>query len=245
VLLHVYCPAYFLNGKKNNMQKIGKGLAWLLAWTIVGIAYFPMRAIWTLQGWRFEGEETIQKIRTLNRFVVLGVPHTTNWDYWHMLNTALYARRRPYTIVKVELLKPPFGWFIRAAGGIGVDRSKSQRVSDQLAEQLTGNDKYMLVFAPEGTRSYRPYWKTGFYYSALKAEVPIVCAYADYERKILGLGLVLYPTGDIEADFAKIAEFYGKYGRKGLHPEKMSDLAIDPSKLPSAQDQQSEDTLSV
>lgn len=210
------------------MNKITQSIRWLLAWLVVLIAYVPMRLIWKVTGWRFEGDPRA-KVRPFKKLIILGVPHTTNWDYWLMLNTSLYVFRRPYTTVKIELLKPPIGWFIRAAGGIGIDRSKREGVSDQLAQRLREADKMMLVFTPEGTRSYRPYWRTGFYYTAHKAGVPIVCAYADYPRRVLGVGLVLHTTGDIEADFAQIRDFYAEYGRNGLYPDKMNDLALPPA----------------
>lgn len=174
---------------------------------IVQLVAIPLLTLWRLLGWRVERD-----LPDIPRYVILGVPHTTNWDYVHMLAVALHARRRPYVTVKHTLFHGPIGWFIKAMGGIPIDRTRSTNVVDQLAARIKSAKRMVLVFTPEGTRSKSAHWKTGFYYTALKADVPIVCAYIDYRRKCVGSGLVLYPTGDIHADFEQIQVFYKTHG---------------------------------
>ena len=188
---------------------------------LVEIIRWPVVLGWYAFGWRMES-----RFPNIDKYVVLGVPHTTNWDYFFMLIMALHERRYPYVTAKHTLFKPPFGWFVRAVGGISINRSLSQNVVDQIAERIRNTDRMMMVFTPEGTRSYRDRWKTGFYWTAHAAGVPIVCGYIDYVRKRCGSGLVLYPTGDIEADFEKIKAYYEVWGR-GKYPEKTNALRVE------------------
>jgi 1-acyl-sn-glycerol-3-phosphate acyltransferase len=161
----------------------------------------------------------------IDKVVVLGAPHTTNWDYPHMLAGAAYHRRRPNVTVKKELFVPPLGWVLRALGGIEIDRSGSYNVVDQLADAIKASDRFMMVFTPEGTRSYRDTWKTGFYYTALRSGATIVCATIDYEQKFVDFGLVFEPSGNIIADFDLIRDYYTSIGR-ALYPENVNKIDI-------------------
>lgn len=186
----------------------------------------PLLVIWRLWGWRVEHD-----LPNIPRYVILGVPHTTNWDYLHMLAVAMHARRRPHVTVKHTLFRGPVGWFIKFAGGIPIDRTRSSNVVEQLAARLKAAERMILVFTPEGTRSKSPHWKTGFYYTALKAGVPIVCAYIDYRRKCVGSGLVIQPTGDIHADFIHIRAFYETHGYP-KYPENWTPLSLPDEVMP-------------
>lgn len=189
---------------------------------LVELIRVPFMLLWRLMGWRTESH-----LPDIDKFVIIGVPHTTNWDYFHMLAFATLERRRPHVTIKDSYMKPPFGWFIRALGGIGIDRSKSNNMVDAMASMFDGKDRFLLVFTPEATRGYLPYWKTGFYYTAQAADVPVVCGYIDYERKVVGAGLVLEPSGNVEADFEKIRQFYDTTG-VGKFPENVNKIAIRP-----------------
>lgn len=196
-----------------------------LAHLSVRILTLPALLLWFAAGWRVEG-----KIPPINKFVILGVPHTTNWDYLHMLMLAFYWNRKPFVTIKDYWMKKPIiGTILRWAGGVSIDRSKSTHAVEQLSQQINAADHMMLVFTPEGTRAKTDYWKTGFYYTALGANVPIVLAYIDYERKRGGVGLTVHPTGDIEADFAIIRDFYSQHGR-GKYPEQAGTIAVPPPK---------------
>jgi 1-acyl-sn-glycerol-3-phosphate acyltransferase len=105
-------------------------------------------------------------------------------------------------------------WF----GGIPVDREKSNNLVAASAEAIKAADgPLQLVVPPEGTRSKTRYWKTGFYYIAVGAQVPIVMAYMDYANKTSGLGPVFHPTGDIDADMATIKAFYAPFKGKNAN----------------------------
>ena len=153
-------------------------------------------------------------------------PHTSNWDFplamWVM--SVLKVRFR-FTIKK-EWLKSIGGSFFRWMGGIGIDRKPKKEgedrksMTDAMADLFKENSKLCLMVTAEGTRSLCRQWKTGFYYVALTASVPIVLAYLDYEKKEAGIGKVIYPSGDIAADMKEIMLFYKDI--KGKFPEKFS-----------------------
>lgn len=183
--------------------------------------------------WRYvQGWNVLNELPDLAKFVILGVPHTSNWDYWHMLAAAATFKRRPNVTVKHTMFKGPAGWFIRAAGGIPIDRTKSTNLVHSIAQSIKDADRMLLIFTPEGSRSKTFHWKTGFYYTALEAGVPIVLAYIDYRQRRLGIGPTLIPTGDIYADMEIIREFYTAHGYP-LYLEKRSEIALPPEKVVS------------
>ncbi len=191
---------------------------------ILEIIRVPMLAIWRLQGWEME-----HLLPDLPQYVIVAVPHTTNWDYWHMLCMSITCRRRPNVTMKKEWFRfPILSFIVRALGAIPIDRSKNTNMIDQMAELFKQRPRVVLVFTVEGSRRYTEYWRTGFYYTAFKAGVPIVCGYVDYKRKRCGASLIVYPTGDLEADFEIMKAYLEKVGRNGLYPQNVSALAIKP-----------------
>jgi len=199
---------------------------------VLAIVRFFVVNLWRLNGWRL-----LHGLPKLDKFVIIAVPHTANIDYYHMLSVMIAERRFPNVTVKDSWMKTPIvGPIMRALGGIPIDRSSSHNVSDQLAARLRAANKMALIFTPEGTRGYTDYWRTGFYYTAHKAHVPIVCAYIDYPRKIVSAELVLETTGDLEADFAIIKAYYEANG-VGKYPQNKSALALKPrSETPTKAD---------
>jgi 1-acyl-sn-glycerol-3-phosphate acyltransferase len=114
-----------------------------------------------------------------------------------------------YWIGKDTIFKPPFGAVMRWLGGIAVDRSKNTNlVAASAASLVQAQGSTQLIVPPEGTRGRTRHWKTGFYFIAQQAQVPIILAFLDYERRIGGLGPVFQPTGDVEADMLAIKRFY-------------------------------------
>jgi 1-acyl-sn-glycerol-3-phosphate acyltransferase len=116
---------------------------------------------------------------------------------------------------KASIFRFPFGGVMRWLGGIEVNRAQSNNLVEASADAIrTADGPVQLVVPPEGTRSKARYWKTGFYYIAVSAQVPIVMAYMDYEKKISGLGPMFLPSGDIEADMVAIKAFYAPFKGK-------------------------------
>jgi 1-acyl-sn-glycerol-3-phosphate acyltransferase len=171
-----------------------------------GISYGCMK----LLGWQLEGE-----VPPIPKFVMIAAPHTSNWDLPVMLFAAFLYRARIFWMGKHTLFWGPLGPFFRWLGGIPIDRSGPRDLVAQSVDQFRANDTLILAVPPEGTRSRVRYWKTGFYYIALGAGVPIVLGYIDYSRKAAGLGPALQPSGNLDEDMKTIRAFYdpiaGKY----------------------------------
>lgn len=158
-----------------------------------------------LTGWTIEGHLPANATKS----VFIAAPHTSNWDLPYTLMVAFALRLTPYWMGKASIFRFPFGGLMRWLGGIAVDRSKSNNLVAASAQAIQDADgPLQLIVPPEGTRSKTRYWKTGFYYIATTAQVPIILAYMDYATKRSGLGPVFEPTGDIEADMARIKTFY-------------------------------------
>ncbi len=168
-----------------------------------------------LAGWRIEGELPANA----RKCVLIAAPHTSNWDLPYTLMTAFVLRLNVYWMGKASIFRPPFGPLMRWLGGIAVQREQSNNLVAASVEALKGAEgQVQLIVPPEGTRGKTTHWKTGFYYIALGAELPIVLAYMDYEHKRAGLGPVFQPTGDIDRDMATIKAFYAPI--RGKHPQR-------------------------
>jgi 1-acyl-sn-glycerol-3-phosphate acyltransferase len=164
-----------------------------------------------LTGWKVLGSLPPECAKS----VFIAAPHTSNWDLPYTLMVAFALRLNIYWMGKEQIFKPPFRGVMMWLGGIPVDRKQANNLVEASAQAIAAADgPLQLVVPPEGTRSKARYWKTGFYYIALGAKVPIVMAYMDYEKKISGLGPVFMPSGDIEADMVKIKAFYAPFKGK-------------------------------
>ena len=172
-----------------------------------------------LLGWKVEGSLP----PGCQKSVFIAAPHTSNWDLPFTLMVAFALRLNIYWMGKHQIFKFPFRHLMMWLGGIPVERNKSNNLVEASAQAIVNADgPVQLVVPPEGTRSKVRYWKTGFYYIALNAKVPIVMAYMDYSRKVSGLGPVFMPTGDIEVDMVAIKAFYAPFKGKNseqFHPE--------------------------
>jgi 1-acyl-sn-glycerol-3-phosphate acyltransferase len=164
-----------------------------------------------LTGWKVEG----QLAPVAAKSILIAAPHTSNWDLPYTLMVAFALRLTPYWMGKHSLFKAPFGGIMQWLGGIPVQRSQTNNLVAASAAAIRAADgPLQLIVPPEGTRSKTRYWKTGFYYIALAAEVPIVMAYMDYSSKRSGLGPVFKPTGNADADMAAIRAFYAAFKGK-------------------------------
>lgn len=161
------------------------------------------------------------------KFVLVGYPHTSNWDFLYALLWGMASGTRFRWVGKKQLFPPVVGVVMKWLGGIPVDRSKTGGdFVSQVARIFDQHDNLWVVVAAEGTRSRAEYWKSGFYYMALEARVPIALAYLDYSRKEVGIGGYFTPSGNIEADFEQIRDFYSN--KAGHDPSKQSPIRLKP-----------------
>lgn len=174
------------------------------------------RMIFDSTGWKYKSEIPDD----LRSFIFLGAPHTSNNDFMPAMAVVTYMNRNAKFVIKDDWMKFPMNLVMKPAGAIGLDRKKLKEGAasntDAMAHLFKEYPELVLMIAPEGTRSPATTWKTGFYYIAQKANVPIVCGYADFKTKTAGCGPVIYPT-DFEKDMTRIMDFYR--GIEGCEPE--------------------------
>ena len=176
------------------------------------IATFILKTI----GWKISGEIPAD----IKKVVLIQAPHTSLWDSVIGRIVFWYYAYPIKLLVKKEAFKWPFGGILKALGGIPVNREKNEKMVDAVARMVNEHENIVLVITPEGTRKRVENWKRGFYYIALKAEVPIALGWIDYPDKRGGIGPLFYPTGDFDKDFKKIEDFYR--GFRGKHPERFN-----------------------
>ena len=169
-----------------------------------------------LSGWKVDGKKPDVK-----KYVIIVAPHTSNWDFFVGWTARNLIGFRPNFLAKKELFKiPVVGWFLSSIGGVAVDR-KSKKKSTQLVQQVVDlykeRDEFIMTITPEGTRSYAPRWKTGFYRIAVDAEVPIVKIGFDYGTKTVFIDEPFYPSGDMDKEVEDIKDYFRKF--KGKNPE--------------------------
>ncbi len=162
------------------------------------------RAGLRLSGWQVVGAPPAG----LQKYVLIGAPHTSNWDFVLMLAAVFDRQLSVRWMGKDALFRGPLGPLMRWLGGIAIDRSKANNLVSQMVGTYRQSPALVITIPPEGTRRKVERWKTGFYWIAHGAGVPIVLGYADFGRKVVGFGPVFEPTGDIEADLPAIQAFY-------------------------------------
>src|SRR6185503_5417346 len=157
--------------------------------------HYLARLIMRLAGWHIEGT-----LPDLPKFVLIGAPHTSNWDFVLFLGVIFSLRANVRFMGKAELFRFPIGWFFRYCGGVPVDRKKSTGLVEQMVKASNESEKFILTIAPEGTRHNVVEWKRGFYHIAKGAGIPIVMAVVDGKHKTVRIGQVFQPTENMEAD---------------------------------------------
>lgn len=173
-----------------------------------GIAQRVSTFILTRLGWTLVGE-----LPPVQKCVLIFAPHTSNWDFVIMYLTKMAKGVHVNFLGKHSLFRLPWGWFFRALGGIPVVRHEKHNVVDISIQAFAQHQRLWLAMAPEGTRSKTDYWRSGFYHIAYGAGVPLQLCFLDARTKRLGLGPLLVLSGNMEADFAILREFYrDKYG---------------------------------
>lgn len=162
----------------------------------------------SIANYRRMGWTSVGTVPTPQRFVLIAVPHTSNWDFPNLLGVTNALGIRAHFMAKTSLFRWPFGGLMRAVGGVPVDRSAAGDMVAQMIAEFAARDEFVLTIAPEGTRGAVEKWRTGFYRIAHGAGVPIVCGFMDYPKRLSGLGPVIIPTGDYAADMAPAFAFY-------------------------------------
>ena len=163
--------------------------------------YRISKIIFSLLGWRTIGDNDFPK-----KCVLIAVPHTSNWDFFYARLYSYIVKIQPKYLAKKELFVPFISYLIKLNGGIPVDRSKKNKLVEFLSKKIIDNKTIILSLSPEGTRKKVDKWKTGFYYIAQKANVPIVIVGINYKKKEIGIIDKLFPTNNIENDMKRIQE---------------------------------------
>ena len=163
-----------------------------------------------LIGWKIRGGELGRQ-----RCVMIGAPHTSNWDFPLMIMAVLKLKLRIYWMGKHTLFPFPFASLMKWLGGIPIDRGRPHNVVRETVRQFEQHDELIVLVPPEGTRSKVKHWKSGFYHIASNAGVPILLGYVDAGKKEAGVADFYRPSGDLERDMAAIREFYAE--KRGLN----------------------------
>ena len=161
------------------------------------------RAVLGLMGWRIEG-----RLPALDKFVVIGAHHTSNWDFVIFLAVKFVLRLNVRWFGKHSIFRWPFAGLLQRWGGIPVRRHLRLNSVEQAVQSFRDNPQFILVLSPEGTRKKVERWKMGFYHIALGAGVPIVLGALDYQNRRVFIGPTFVPTGDEAADIRAILAFY-------------------------------------
>lgn len=171
------------------------------------------RFILKLWGWKIIGKYPHE----LDKYIIVVMPHTSAWDLpLGFLLKGAWKSPTKY-LGKDDLFKPPFGWLFYALGGYPVNRSKSNNFVDAVVDLFNSKEKFAVTISPEGTRKKVDRLKTGFYYIAKGANVPLVLMKFDFGKMEVEIAETFYPTWDKEKDFEMIYDFFK--GAKGKIPE--------------------------
>ncbi|MDR0969252.1 MAG: 1-acyl-sn-glycerol-3-phosphate acyltransferase [Lentimicrobiaceae bacterium] len=182
----------------------------------MGVLKSISKIVVKISGWKIIGELP----KEIKKCVIIVAPHTSMWDfvigrlvYWTFDVPVRF-------LIKKEMFDNPFGWLLKKFGGIPVNRGKQNNMIDYVTKLFDRFEKLNVVITPEGTRKFTRHWKKGFYYIALKANVPIAIAFIDYGKKEGGFGPMLYPSGNFDADFKIIEDFYKT--KTARHPKQFN-----------------------
>ncbi|WP_017605639.1 1-acyl-sn-glycerol-3-phosphate acyltransferase [Nocardiopsis alkaliphila] len=175
------------------------------------------RAFWSFSRWRLVSQPAPDRPT-----VLIGAPHTSNWDFMFMLAITWSLGIDVRWLGKKSLFRGWRGPIMRALGGIAVDRSDPGRVVAEVVERVRAGEIFSLVVTPDGTRGAHTHWKSGFYRIALETEMPVTLGFVDRTTMTTGLGPTFALTGDIPSDMDRIRSFYAD--KAGFHP----DLRVEP-----------------
>ena len=169
------------------------------------------RALLRLTRWRLVGHLPASG-------VVVGAPHTSNWDFVLCILVLWADEVRPRVLVKQEIFRGPLGWLLRRLGAVPTERRGGSGLVDRLAAEAAADRRFALVLAAEGTRKRTDHWKSGFYRICQATGLPLTLAFVDGPSRTVGTGPTFHVTGDVAADMDRVRAFYAD--KHGLHPER-------------------------
>lgn len=149
--------------------------------------------------------------------ILVGAPHTSNWDFVTMLLVMWHDGCHPRVLVKKSLFKGPLGWILRSLGGVPLDRDNAGTVVKELADESTNGEPFRLILAAEGTRSKGTHWKSGFLRLSKQTGLPITLAFFDPPTKTMGFGPTFHASDDVSADMDVVREFFKD--KHGIRPQ--------------------------
>ncbi len=166
--------------------------------------WFSKFIFYNILGWELNG--TIDP--HIKKCVFIVAPHTSWYDFFIGLLVRQILNIEINFVGKKELFKAPFGWYFRWVGGTPLDRTPNQNKVEAITKIFHSREIFRLALSPEGTRKKTERWKTGFYYIAKAAKVPVIKVAFDYSKKIVKISEPFYITDDVEKDLVKILNFY-------------------------------------
>ena len=180
--------------------------------------YLPMlmllsKLLLAATGWTVSGTPPPEK-----KYMIVAGPHTSNWDFIYGIAAKTVLKLNIRYLGKAELFRWPWGWLFRALGGYPVNRSQSQNMVDAVVEIFNRHETFSIALSPEGTRSFIPQLKTGFYHMARGAGIPVYMAGIDYGKKKVFLSEPFFPGSDEAAEIQRVLNFFktctAKYPQK-------------------------------
>lgn len=173
-----------------------------------------MRPVYKFFFWLFRWKIIGDVPRNYKKYIIVVAPHSSNWDFIIGLAVRSILKFHSNFLGKEELFRPPFGKLFYWLGGYPVNRKHSEQLVDQVAGIFRKKEQFVIAIAPEGTRKNVGRWKTGFYYIALKANIPIVMAGLDYPSRSVTFHAPFFPCGDFETDAAYMMKFFSGFRGK-------------------------------
>ncbi|MFL1013563.1 1-acyl-sn-glycerol-3-phosphate acyltransferase [Flavisericum labens] len=167
-------------------------------------------------GWKLIGNTDFSK-NTIQKAIIIVAPHTSWHDFYVCILLRAMVNVKTHFIGKKSLFSYPFGWFLRRLGGSPVNRKLNENKVETIVQLFNDKEEFRMALAPEGTRKKVLEWRSGFYFIAKQAKVPIIMLSLDYKNKENKVSAPFYPTFDMEEDFKFMHAFFK--GVKGKNPE--------------------------
>lgn len=175
------------------------------------------KLILKIMGWK-----TVNGMMPQKKAIIIGVPHTSAWDF--IISYLFYTSVGgvAHTMIKKEFFFWPFGAILKKMGGIPIDRSRGGTITKQIIQEMNSRETMHLAITPEGTRSLNKKWKAGFHTIAKATGATVYLGFFDFGKKEVGWLETLELTNDAEADIRRMKAYYLSIGIVGKHPEKFT-----------------------